>query len=44
MREEKKCHCMLFLTEDSPWRGDCQEFVMEIEEEEDDGGMFEVEF
>ena len=24
MREEKKCHCMLFLTEDNAFAGDCQ--------------------
>jgi ferredoxin-thioredoxin reductase catalytic chain len=24
MRERKECHCMLFLTEDNPFRGDAQ--------------------
>jgi len=24
MRERKECHCMLFLTEDNPFRGDQQ--------------------
>jgi ferredoxin-thioredoxin reductase catalytic chain len=24
MRERKECHCMLFLTEDNPFRSDSQ--------------------
>jgi ferredoxin-thioredoxin reductase catalytic chain len=24
MRERKECHCMLFLTEENPFRGDQQ--------------------
>jgi ferredoxin-thioredoxin reductase catalytic chain len=24
MRERKECHCMLFLTEDNPFRGEQQ--------------------
>ena len=43
MREEKKCHCMLFLTEDSPFRGEGRAFEWTDEEEEMEDG-FEVEF
>jgi len=29
MRERKECHCMLFLTEDNPFRGDKQTISLE---------------
>ena len=29
MRERKECHCMLFLTEDNPFRGECQTITNE---------------
>ena len=29
MRERKECHCMLFLTEDNPFRGDQQTISMD---------------
>ena len=29
MRERKECHCMLFLTEDNPFRGENQTISME---------------
>ena len=29
MRERKDCHCMLFLTEDNPFRGDKQSITIE---------------
>ncbi len=29
MRERKECHCMLFLTEDNPFRGEHQTISME---------------
>mmetsp|Transcript_22573 Transcript_22573/g.62817 ORF Transcript_22573/g.62817 Transcript_22573/m.62817 type:complete len:210 (-) Transcript_22573:2257-2886(-) len=29
MREEKVCHCMLFLTEDNAFAGDCQKITVE---------------
>jgi ferredoxin-thioredoxin reductase catalytic chain len=29
MREEKKCHCMLFLTPDNPFAGDTQSITTE---------------
>jgi ferredoxin-thioredoxin reductase catalytic chain len=29
MRERKECHCMLFLTEDNPFRGDKQTITTE---------------
>ena len=29
MRERKECHCMLFLTEDNPFRGESQEISLE---------------
>mmetsp|Transcript_23488 Transcript_23488/g.46742 ORF Transcript_23488/g.46742 Transcript_23488/m.46742 type:complete len:176 (+) Transcript_23488:164-691(+) len=44
MREEKKCHCMLFLTEDSQFRGDKRTFEWTEDEEDEDGDDFEVEF
>ena len=28
MRERKECHCMLFLTEDNPFRGESQEISL----------------
>jgi ferredoxin-thioredoxin reductase catalytic chain len=28
MRERKECHCMLFLTEDNPFRGEHQTISM----------------
>ena len=30
MRERKECHCMLFLTEDNPFRGDAQTISTEM--------------
>ena len=29
MRERKECHCMLFLTEDNPFRGEKQTITLE---------------
>jgi ferredoxin-thioredoxin reductase catalytic chain len=29
MRERKECHCMLFLTEDNPFRGETQTISIE---------------
>jgi ferredoxin-thioredoxin reductase catalytic chain len=29
MRERKECHCMLFLTEDNPFRGDKQSIALD---------------
>jgi ferredoxin-thioredoxin reductase catalytic chain len=29
MRERKECHCMLFLTEDNPFRGEKQTISLE---------------
>jgi len=29
MREEKVCHCMLFLTEDNAFAGDCQSITVD---------------
>jgi ferredoxin-thioredoxin reductase catalytic chain len=29
MRERKECHCMLFLTEDNPFRGESQTITLE---------------
>jgi ferredoxin-thioredoxin reductase catalytic chain len=29
MRERKECHCMLFLTEDNPFRGENQTISLE---------------
>ncbi len=29
MRERKECHCMLFLTEDNPFRGELQTISLE---------------
>jgi ferredoxin-thioredoxin reductase catalytic chain len=34
MRERKECHCMLFLTKDSPFVGDTREISMARIEEE----------
>jgi ferredoxin-thioredoxin reductase catalytic chain len=29
MRERKECHCMLFLTEDNPFRGEAQTITIQ---------------